>query len=293
MTDAELRVLLQDIGIDSRTWRIISILPLVQIAWSDGSVHPAERRRVLEIAREHNVLTGDGRLILECWLRYRPSERYFERGMQALQAIASRGGLKECGLSSAGLMDCGEEVARAAAGFFGVLGIVHADERATLAGLRALLGDEPDTLFRALRETPPPPSTEPPPFDDADEITESVAVTTRPGAGPCSPREAAQPELHIEQGYPVARVPLRNPTSIGRRASATIAVPDDTALSRQHCHLHRNGGRWYVVDLGSQNGTWVNGERVLERRLFGGETLKAGGLVMRVDLDPAAPCTPS
>jgi hypothetical protein len=256
-------------------------------------VHPAERKRVLEIAREHNVLAGDGRLVLEGWLRFRPTAGYFERGLQALRAILKRGGLKECGMSNAGLMDCGKEVARAAGGFFGVLGTVHADERAALDGLREMLGDEPDTLFRALRETPAPKPEELPPFDDSEEITESVAVTAAPGAGPCSPREKAQPELHIESGYPLDRVPLRNPTSIGRKASATIAVPDDTAMSRQHCHLHRNDGRWYVVDLGSQNGTWVDGERVLERRMFGGETLKAGGLVIRVELDAEAGCTPS
>lgn len=293
MTDAELRVLLRGIGVDSRTWRIIAVLPLVRVAWADGCVQPAERRRVLEIAREHNVLAGDGRLVLEGWLRFRPSLRYFESGMQALRAIVQRGGLRDCGMSNAGLLDCGDEVARAAGGFFGVLGTVHADERAALDGLREMLGEEPNRLFRTLRDTPEPQASETPPFDDTEEDTESVAVTAAPGAGPCSPRESAQPELHIEAGYPLALVPLRNPTSIGRRASATIAVPDDEAMSRQHCHLHRNDGRWYVVDLGSDTGTWVDGERVLERRLFGGETLRAGGLVIRVDLDKAAACTPS
>lgn len=293
MTDAELRVLLRSLGVDSRTWRIIAVLPLVQVAWADGSVHPSERKRVLAIAREHNVLAGDGRLVLEGWLRFRPSGGYFDRGLQALRAIHGRGGLKECGMSNAGLMDCGNEVARAAGGFFGVLGTVHADERAALDGLREMLGEDPDTLFRTLRETPAPAPAELPPFDDADEITESVAVTVDPGDGPCSPRERAQPHLHIQSGFPLERVPLRNPTSIGRQTSATIAAPDDAALSRQHCHLHRNDGRWYVVDLGSQTGTWVEGERVLERRLFGGELLKAGGLVIRVELDGEAGCAPS
>jgi hypothetical protein len=251
-------------------------------------VHPAERRRVLEIARDHDVLLGDGRMVLEGWLRYRPSDRYFARGLQALQAIAERGGLRSCGMSNAELMDCGKAVAQAAGGFFGVLGTVHADERAALDGLRRMLGEEPDRLFRSLRDTPPPPPVDGvEPFDDEEEITESVAVTAAPGAGPCSPREAAKPELRIREGYPLAVVPLNNPTSIGRKASATIAVPDDTALSRQHCHIHRNDGRWYVVDLGSQNGTWVDGERILERRLFGGELLKAGGLLIEVELDRA------
>lgn len=287
MTDAELRTLLRGLGIDSRTWRIIAVLPLAQVAWADGSVHPAERRRVLQIASEHNVLTGDGRMVLEGWLRFRPSDRYFQQGMSALKAIAERGGLKSCGMSNAELMDCGKAVAEAAGGFFGVLGTVHADERAALDGLRQMLGEEPDTLFRSLRDTPPPATEELPPFDDSEEITESVAVTAAPGVGPCSPREAAQPELRIHKGYPISVVPLRNPTSIGRKASATIAVPDDTALSRQHCHLHRNDGRWYIVDLGSQNGTWVDGERVLERRIFGGEMLKVGSLEIEVELDQA------
>lgn len=285
MTDADLRTQLRALGIDGRTWRIISILPLVQVAWADGSVKPAERRRVLEIATEHGVLVGDGRLVLEGWLRHRPSDAYFARGLTALVAIAERGGLRSCGMSGAELVDHGREVAQAAGGFFGVLGTVHADERAALDDLRRMLGDEPDSLFRALREAPPRPPEDLAPFDEEEEITESVAVVGGRDAGPCSPREAAQPALRIVEGLPAAVVPLRNPTSIGRKPQATISAPDDAALSRQHCHLHRSDGRWYVVDLSSQNGTWVDGERILERRLFGGEELRAGGLRIEVALD--------
>ena len=284
MTDAELRALLRALGIDSRTWRVISVLPLAQVAWADGRIQPAERRRIIEIASEHDVLGGDGRMVLEGWLRFCPTEDYFERGMHALTAIAERGGLRSCGMSSTELMDCGAEVARAAGGFFGMLGTIHSDERAALDGLRERLGPEPETLFRALRDAPPAGRPELPVFDDEDEITESVAIVGNDDTGNAPAGDGAKPRLRILEGLEPAVMLLENPTSIGRQATATLSAPDDTALSRQHCHLRRTDGRWYVVDLGSHNGTYVNGERILERRLLGGEVLQAGGLRLQIEL---------
>ena len=37
---------------------------------------------------------------------------------------------------------------------------------------------------------------------------------------------------------------------------------DDLLVSRQHAKLHQGGGRWQIVDLGSANGRYVNGQRI-------------------------------
>lgn len=57
--------------------------------------------------------------------------------------------------------------------------------------------------------------------------------------------------------------PLPGPrVTIGRGETNDMALSDDARVSRLHAVLERLGDRWTVRDLGSRNGTFVNGERV-------------------------------
>ena len=49
--------------------------------------------------------------------------------------------------------------------------------------------------------------------------------------------------------------------TLGRAASADIPIPD-TVISRVHVALFRNGEKWMIKDLGSTNGTWVDGDKI-------------------------------
>jgi FHA domain/Domain of unknown function (DUF1707) len=51
--------------------------------------------------------------------------------------------------------------------------------------------------------------------------------------------------------------------TIGRAKDCDCVLPQPT-VSRHHAELRRDGGRWLLRDLGSRNGTRVNGMRVLE-----------------------------
>ena len=48
---------------------------------------------------------------------------------------------------------------------------------------------------------------------------------------------------------------------IGRRSDCQIFVPD-MRVSRQHARIRPDGVRWALEDLGSNNGTYVNGQRL-------------------------------
>ncbi len=65
------------------------------------------------------------------------------------------------------------------------------------------------------------------------------------------------------------------PVVVGRGEFAEIHVAD-TALSRSHFLLVREGPDFFVVDLDSQNGTWVSQKRVSGRRLRSGDVIQAG-----------------
>lgn len=64
---------------------------------------------------------------------------------------------------------------------------------------------------------------------------------------------------------------------LGRAAPGFELLADDAELSRRHAVIRREEeGTLVVEDLGSRNGTWVNGERIERRRLEPGDTIRVG-----------------
>ncbi|MFT3922686.1 MAG: adenylate/guanylate cyclase domain-containing protein [Myxococcales bacterium] len=82
--------------------------------------------------------------------------------------------------------------------------------------------------------------------------------------------------------------------SIGRHPNNTVQVLD-RIVSKEHCHIDLVNGRFLLRDLGSLNGTYVNGERVHEKPLFTGDeiTLGATRILMYADYPrESAPTVP-
>jgi hypothetical protein len=69
---------------------------------------------------------------------------------------------------------------------------------------------------------------------------------------------------------------------IGRSPDCALTLADPT-VSRHHAELRRECGRWVVADLGSSNGTRVNGWRIRRATLARGDELMLGGA--RIVLD--------
>ncbi|MGZ5970699.1 MAG: sigma 54-interacting transcriptional regulator, partial [Polyangiales bacterium] len=62
----------------------------------------------------------------------------------------------------------------------------------------------------------------------------------------------------------------------------------DRAVSRRHAALHHGGEEVQLTDLGSRNGTFVNGVRVIEAFLRGGDVMRVGASALRLDLVESA-----
>ena len=69
--------------------------------------------------------------------------------------------------------------------------------------------------------------------------------------------------------------------TIGRSSACELVLADDT-VSRRHAELFLDGGRWILRDLGSSNGTWVNGRRVVEAEVRPGDEVHLGGARLRL-----------
>ena len=71
---------------------------------------------------------------------------------------------------------------------------------------------------------------------------------------------------------------------IGRSENAHLYLPEDRFFSRHHCLLEIAPPRCFLRDLGSTNGTFVNGDRVQEVFLKSGDRLQGGQTVLEVDV---------
>jgi hypothetical protein len=90
-----------------------------------------------------------------------------------------------------------------------------------------------------------------------------------------STQSAVMPQLQVIAG-PLVGVTFAIPvgfSTIGREADAHVYLAD-AEISRRHATLQRDGGRVILTDLGSTNGTSVNG-----RRLHGSQELRIGDVI--------------
>ena len=79
---------------------------------------------------------------------------------------------------------------------------------------------------------------------------------------------------------------LGTPLLVGRRESSDIVLRFPN-VSGRHCELSIVDGYWVVKDLGSSNGTKVNGTRVSEQRLEPGDTLTVAKHAFEIAYDPS------
>lgn len=71
---------------------------------------------------------------------------------------------------------------------------------------------------------------------------------------------------------------------IGRNNEAHLCLTDDRFFSRNHCLLEINPPRCFLRDLGSKNGTFVNGKRVSATYLRHGDQIQGGATVLTVEV---------
>jgi hypothetical protein len=70
---------------------------------------------------------------------------------------------------------------------------------------------------------------------------------------------------------------VQGDTTIGRGAGCSLSIPNDTFASQVHAHVFDRDGQLWLEDLGSTNGTVVNGQRLTEAvRLRKGDKFQVG-----------------
>ncbi len=89
-------------------------------------------------------------------------------------------------------------------------------------------------------------------------------------------------ESFFEQQYP----PIGE-TIIGRNDQCDLVLAS-RRTSKKHCRLYFQDEHWYIEDLGSQNGTVVNGVKVTNEKLKDGDVLQIGDYRIEVEWKPVS-----
>jgi Zn-dependent protease with chaperone function len=132
-----------------------------------------------------------------------------------------------------------------------------------------------------VKPTPLPPdlAAPPPVVDPSPSLSAPVSLPTTP-----PPVAPAPPPLRSPRASLVVALPRREPQQVvlderprivGRGESVDVQVTDPS-VSRRHFRLYWEDGAFRLEDLGSSNGTKVNGTPVAATELHNGDVIQAG-----------------
>jgi hypothetical protein len=77
-------------------------------------------------------------------------------------------------------------------------------------------------------------------------------------------------------------------TTVGRVSDNAFEIPE-ASVSSHHCELTLRGNDLFVKDLGSTNGTFINGDKIEEGILKPGQILRVGMIEMRLETGDPSP----
>ena len=90
--------------------------------------------------------------------------------------------------------------------------------------------------------------------------------------------------MEVLQLVPSAGAPIvlkKDRTLFGRDVGCDVVV-NDASVSRRHAVVERRGERWLILDQQSANGTFVDGQRVIQAYLGSGQELRIGSVAFHV-----------
>lgn len=143
--DLSLAERIKALGFSGASAQVFDLMPLVHVAWADGSVQKGERAAILRVLELRGVATGsEAFLLMESLLEERPSDEYMSESLAVLKELVGQG------KGGSEIVDLCGQVASAAGGFLGLVGKVGAEERALIDEIAHHLGGGADGFRQSL-----------------------------------------------------------------------------------------------------------------------------------------------
>ena len=135
VSDEQVLEALVDLDLDTESIVAFGLVPLVEVAWADGSMHEKEREAILRAASERGITAGSTTYrLLQNWLQHEPDPRLLEVWRHYSRELIASLGPESGALLKERVVGNARAVAEAAGGFLG-LGSISSVERAVLEDL--------------------------------------------------------------------------------------------------------------------------------------------------------------
>ena len=129
--DAQILEDLQALGYNAETVKLLFVVPLLAVAWADGSITPRERSLILELAK-----ADDKQGQLTQWLNQKPPDEFFERSLRVVRSLLAAQSPEERSAAKRNLHSSAVRIAEASGGILG-LGSISSAERAAIERVAA------------------------------------------------------------------------------------------------------------------------------------------------------------
>jgi hypothetical protein len=118
------------------------------------------------------------------------------------------------------------------------------------------------------------------------DLRQQLIATLQATAAPAGPAPAV---LTVQRGAEPGRTYDLDGSAVrlGRGDDNAVQIKD-AAMSRHHCEIRWQDSHYVVQDLGSSNGTFLNGNKVSEAPLSNGDVIRTGGQVFKFTLGARA-----
>lgn len=137
MTDEDVLDKLVALGLSGKTVAALSLVPLITVAWADGTIQDNERDAILHGAAGKGMEAGtDGHALLSSWLAKKPDDTLFEAWEGYIKSLLAQLNDEQTRLLKKQVVNFASLVAGSAGGFLGV-GKVSGSEQKALARIEA------------------------------------------------------------------------------------------------------------------------------------------------------------
>lgn len=152
VADQEVLEALQDLGYTSDTIRLLSIVPLLQIAWAEGGVTDDERKMILEIANSRGITEGaQAYQQLMRWLETEPPQEFFDNTLRAVSYMIEALPPDQRQSSRQNLVEYCTQIAEVSGGILGFRKISD-EERMLIARIATEIGQNRPVAVKQMLE---------------------------------------------------------------------------------------------------------------------------------------------
>lgn len=130
MTDDAVLDKLVALGLKANTIAALSLVPLIQVAWADGSIQDNERTAILQGAHGKGLEQGsDGYELLQTWLKKKPEDELFSAWEAYIKALSAQLNDEQNRLLKNQIVGFAKMVAASAGGILGFAKVSKDEEK--------------------------------------------------------------------------------------------------------------------------------------------------------------------